>query len=125
MENERMVKSKDLRIGNFVYLFYDENEQSILKFEFDSGWNFDYIKPIPLTEEWLVKFGFETDKIEWWNGNMTIGIFKDGLFFCPSGEITLRIGKEIKYVHQLQNLYYSIFGEDIELSKEYWLEVKQ
>lgn len=125
MENERIVKSKDLRIGNFVYLFYDENEQSILKFEFDSGWNFDYIKPIPLTEEWLVKFGFETDKIEWWNGNMTIGIFKDGLFFCPSGEITLRIGKEIKYVHQLQNLYYSIFGEDIELSKEYWLEVKQ
>lgn len=116
MENERMVKSKDLRIGNFVYVSY-ENEESILKFEFDSGWNFDYIKPILLTEEWLVKFGFETDKIEWWNGNMTIGIFKDGLFFCPSGEITLRIGKEIKYVHQLQNLYYSIFGEDIELSK--------
>ena len=26
MENERIVKSKDLRIGNFVYLFYDEND---------------------------------------------------------------------------------------------------
>ena len=105
------MKTSELRIGNYVYF-----EDRLLKFDFESGWNFDYIKPIPLTEEWLIKFGFETDNIEWWNGLISIGIYKDGLFYCPTGEISLRIGKEIQYVNQLQNLYFALTGEELILN---------
>lgn len=76
-----------------------------------------YLEPILLTQEWLLKFGFETDNIEWWNGILSIGIYKDGLFFCPTGEISLRIGKEIQYVHQLQNLYFVLTGKELILNQ--------
>ena len=118
MENERMVKSKDLRIGNFVYLFYDENEneQSILKFEFDSGWNFDYIKPIPLTEEWLLKFGF---KKGFNDTDMRVQVTKDcsmSIWTCDEKDNCI-IGDDlvltIQYVHQLQNLYFVLTGEEL------------
>lgn len=40
---------KELRIGNWVYFKYEDGENEILKFDFETGWNFDFIEPIPLT----------------------------------------------------------------------------
>ena len=57
-----MIEAKDLRIGNW-FNYEDEPMQwemdDFRNMEFDSV---DCIwQPIPLTEEWLVKFGFEKD----------------------------------------------------------------
>jgi hypothetical protein len=127
MGNERMVKSKDLRIGNFVYVSYEneesilKNEQSILKFEFDSGWNFDYIKPIPLTEEWLLKFGF---KKGFNDTDMRVQVTKDcsmSIWTCDEKDNCI-IGDDlvltIQYVHQLQNLYFVLTGEELIIKTE-------
>jgi hypothetical protein len=71
------------------------------------------LKPIPLTEEWLLKFGFE--RRPW-------GLIINGLLFRdniknPCEVLTLEIGNgfrtEVKYVHQLQNLYFSLTGEEL------------
>jgi hypothetical protein len=105
MENK--IKAKELRIGNLVNF-----DDTLLKFEFESGWNLDYIKPIPLTDEWLTKLGFESDGIEWFDGVICLGIFKDGIYYLPTEEIHYRVGQEFKYVHQLQNLIFAITGED-------------
>lgn len=58
----------------------------------------DLVKPIPLTEEWLLKF----DKIEW--------ISKDvgGIFYWFNGE-----KKYLKFVHLLQNTYFCIEQKEL------------
>ncbi|MCK5605295.1 hypothetical protein KAR91_25610 [Candidatus Pacearchaeota archaeon] len=82
----------------------------------------DYIDemftPIPLTEEWLIKFGFEKiiahkdkrcihyiiNEIE-----LLANINGDGIYDLLWGVC------EIKYVHQLQNLYFCLFGKELNL----------
>lgn len=75
-------------------------------------------RPIPLTEEWLLKFGFE--RKPW-------GLVKGGLLFRdniknPCKELTLEVGNgfrvTLQYVHQLQNLYFALTGEELTV-KEY------
>jgi hypothetical protein len=74
------------------------------------------IKPIPLTEEWLLKFGLEY--MEGWD---------DQTYYCCPKHQQFQImqciyGYEydytvLKYVHQLQNLYYSLTGTELSLAK--------
>jgi len=106
------MKAAELRIGNWVAPTNDEAKypykitaQELVYFEADS----QRFKPIPLTEEWLLKFGFEnTSRFEWCLRGIKI-------HFYDSGEFTLDyFGKEMlrkasgKYLHQLQNLYFAL-----------------
>jgi len=75
----------------------------------------DYIafEPIPLTPEWLKRFGFEEYRH-----------IKDGIVFDNSW---LRINEsmvaywrgayidKLKYVHQLQNLFFCLCGKELEI----------
>lgn len=119
------MTSNELRIGNYVVLFgkiaqiqrsdFSETEHGIA---IDSG------KPIPLTEEWLLRFGFKNDyKKENW-----IGYFPLMLKKCLQTHWTVRIicnnvkdnfstTAEIKHVHQLQNLYFALTGEELTLKQ--------
>jgi hypothetical protein len=81
-----------------------------------------FIEPIPLTVEWLMKFGFNK-VIDHWigfesyhyeNKNGWIYLIEEGF------EIELNIlkerhnlGRTYKYVHQLQNLYFALTGEEL------------
>ena len=71
---------------------------------------------IPLTEEWLLNFGFE--RMPW-------GLVKGGLLFRdniknPCQELTLEVGNgfsvTVQYLHQLQNLYFALIGEELTLN---------
>jgi hypothetical protein len=85
------------------------------------------IKPIPLTEEWLVKFGFDikTDlDIGRHCYENDIGKYNDSKHFeyiISSGDDShggwWYYTKEIEYVHQLQNLYFALTGEELILSQ--------
>lgn len=74
----------------------------------------DWLKPIPLTEEWLLKFRFKFwDKTGMFNYHIhfRIGfvIFDGEWWLCIDGNrLTI-----IKYVHQLQNLYFALTGEEL------------
>jgi hypothetical protein len=69
-------------------------------------------EPIPLTEEWLLKFGFEEwDKNAWQKG-FDLSIHKiDSIFWYNNNGINVLI----KYVHQLQNLCFALTGEELTL----------
>ncbi len=85
--------------------------------------HYDLIKPIPLTEEWLLKFGFVFKK--------QLGICGQdqwsGMDFYLKDNITLRgnlkksstlslaeyFNCQIQYVHQLQNLYFALTGTEL------------
>ncbi len=103
---------KELRIGNWVmgidrpYLV-----TAGVLFEF-SGLKCD---PIPLTEEWLVKFGLAVDK---WFIDESFKITKDEHYgweiHVQNATHTQAIAfAYIKYVHQLQNLYFALTGEEL------------
>ena len=119
------MKATELRIGNLVN--YDTAEGDVftnvidwqdLKWlsEDEQGFNLVH-NPIPLTEEWLLKFAFESDEIEWWNGILSIGICKEGLRYLPTEKINFRVGIVLQYVHQLQNLYFALTNEELTLKK--------
>lgn len=126
------MKLKELRIGNWV--FDDENKPcqiSLLtsekrdayegevpefQIEYKESENIfvsDVINPIPLTEEWLLKFGFfshENRPRPVYGNNSFIYFYKqDGIFWSDLMHGTI----EIKYVHQLQNLYHALTGKEL------------
>ena len=80
-------------------------------------------KPIPITEEWLLKFGADK-RLSRYNINQKYCIQKysddKGWYFSIyiSGypDYSIHILCFIKYVHQLQNLYYALTGEELTLS---------
>ena len=106
------MKANELRIGNY----YIENNQvcRVEHYDISSAYfNPDMYKPIPLTEGWLLKFGFEK-KIGW-----------DDLIYHVKNNVDLYeflSGYEyydfhIKHVHQLQNLYFALTGEELKTIK--------
>lgn len=108
------MKPTELRIGNWI----KRNTQSDgFQIDHHSFWscerNPENYKPIYLTEDWLEKFGFKTDDIIWVKDEIQIGHYKSGFYLC-SGTL-LRLSKKIKYVHQLQNLYFALTGKELKL----------
>jgi hypothetical protein len=86
----------------------------------------EVFEPIPLTEEWLLKFGFciYYDSYVRHSGRKTIEISLDAqadesgdVWIGYSNDIGIDIQTislcEIKYVHQLQNLYFALTGEEL------------
>ena len=123
------MKSNELRIGNHT------KQGEIISF-FESGihvgygatYSFNNVEPIPLTEEWLINLGFEKSK-----GNFSID-FSLGYLELEYHVIMdlwefniVNVGdawddpvivslKSPQYVHQLQNLYFALTGEELTLT---------
>ncbi len=138
------MKPNELRIGNYVNRVHSSigEKTGIICFDeriwYAIGESLDYLQdyePIPLTEEWLVKFGFVKDEhFEHWKSLLLpeikivdfpntgiqnkISIFGNSIRLCSK-----HLGKNwreesfsffnIKYVHQLQNLYFALTGEEL------------
>lgn len=109
------MKASELRIGNIVSygdgeLFVDINVFRDLEHY--------KLKPIPLTEEWLVKFGFEKEYSNYWSHKKSyFEIDKDnyGLWINSVNGNEYHHGNGFKHVHQLQNLYFALTGEELTL----------
>mgnify|MGYP003658203865 CR=1 FL=1 len=104
------MDANELRIGNFV----DDNGVTI-QMTYITEDNTEWFEPIPLTEEWLVKFGFENTNTKE-NPN-----YKKGFYTCMVREHGINICNghgfinDLNHVHQLQNLYFALTGEELEL----------
>jgi len=124
-----MIKPSELRIGNLIDSFATGAPVTI-KIQADHfrqlNATTDYVKPIPLTEEWLQRCGFEfraDDKV--WNiqvGNTNYLEFDDeGLCgVTPESwrdQCPIYIWAEIKYVHQIQNLYFALTGNELQITE--------
>lgn len=80
-----------------------------------------HLKLIPLTEEWLLKFGFLRHHLDYTNGVIYIknvpgtNEFEWGVFPNELGSgIQIKNRIKLKYVHQLQNLYFALTGKELE-----------
>jgi hypothetical protein len=70
-----------------------------------------HFKPIELTEEWLQKFGFELyDSVEFRH------FYRKNDFDLDENYQPIDFDcVEIKYVHQLQNFYFALTGQELEI----------
>lgn len=130
------ISAQELRIGNYINGSIGDDSELVLcyvtgydprdEFIFVSNDNnihyaeFVDFQPIPLTKEWLLKLGFvflsdigvyklkftistQAGEFEFAGVPKSIGFISNGLF--ASGNII--------WVHQLQNLYFSLCGEEL------------
>lgn len=127
------MKVNELRIGNCInslgQQFNDKNkfqgwknyvvkvDIETLKNIFIENKEFEY-SPIPLTEEWLLKFGFDkeevTDGFEFVHCTSEFNIVVR-LFYVDSFKAFQFNDMDvyIKYVHQLQNLHFALTSEEL------------
>jgi hypothetical protein len=119
------MQDTELKIGNIVFLKSRNKIYTIQSgYDIDTGCDSDDFEPIPLTEEWLLKFGFEEVyrskyrvKYDLTN-NPKIGYdiaFKGDFIngFRYVGEYL-----KIEYVHQLQNLYQSLTLQELTIKQQ-------
>jgi hypothetical protein len=123
------MKAQELRIGNYVEgigmehpirKIYDSIQYNYKRerYELDDI-DILYFKPITLTEEWLLKFGFTSNPYEdrYEKGllhiecNKTRGILEFWIERLP-------LSLTIKHVHQLQNLYFALIGEELTIKQD-------
>jgi hypothetical protein len=111
------MKAEELRIGNWVEIIDSKGiYTTVTKSTFDCDVDVFY-KPIPITVDWLLKLGFDLInneyhqsrnhdlKLHWTvNKNKMIPEFNEKRFVT---------GYDFKYVHQLQNLYFALTGEEL------------
>jgi len=116
------MKATEFRVGNWI--MGDIGKPYQMELSDFSDWYMDHnshefgnhIHPIPLTEEWLLKFGFDYD-----NETSTYSLLTSLRKCDLCIDILLSDGEyfwkyvELKYVHQLQNLYFALTGNELEI----------
>lgn len=121
------MKNNELRIGNLTMQGTVEAilEPGALITDKHCGILVDNVRPIPLTEEWLVKLGFEMRMLCFFHENLTIGRLSpiyDGTADFTFSEVTFMISNnpvvKIEHVHQLQNLYFALTGEELKTTEK-------
>jgi hypothetical protein len=114
------MEAKELRIGNCILkngsnyivdtlFFVDVYDGTAMGFD---------LQPIPLTEEWLLKFGFKRRynapamliNYGELQSVFTINIVKNEFYFTY-GDL------QVKYLHQLQNLYFALTNEELTIKE--------
>jgi hypothetical protein len=109
------MKTTELRIGNLVLskgvpVQIEEIMWETVRYCFGE-FPIDYIQPVPITEEWLLRFGFEFRVVygnNFWTLN-NILIFED-----KNGNFEYSVGLKIQSIHQLQNLYFALTNKELQ-----------
>lgn len=133
-----MIEPRELRIGNLLlndgcqcevmHIYGGGYTHCTLKTKQGNEINAYYklINPIPLTENWLLKFGFEADGVCWNKKGFKIWISSDEdndvLNFYHLNDETLT---HFNSVHHLQNYYFFMTlmdnkGEELEVKNDRW-----
>ena len=133
------MRTEELRIGNLVYSGFrvvdvvDSIERSvfvvnyIVNFSDGENCEVEEINPIPITTKWLERLQFRKDD----NGNYWVDLVtfyfeiipgKDGFYpvIGQGAEISAETEQRvtlncIKYIHELQNLYFALTGEELKI----------
>lgn len=123
------MKASELRLGNLCQnkqgnvIHINVNHLIILSYGIENEF-----KPIPLTEEWLLRFGFKEciserycDRHEEYEECTYYYYDMFKLYYNPElgcfTDDTFEYQFKLKHVYQLQNLYFALTGEELTLNK--------
>lgn len=143
-----MINPNELRIGNIILC--NDKISKVLGLTIHNGWGSVWVdsfiyeyddssllsrcNPIPITEEWLIKLGFNKKGIEkeinfegaikYENEKVFDMVFYFELEFyyiidvnTDKYEDYVYTTKIFKYIHQLQNLYFALTGKELEIKE--------
>lgn len=117
-----MIQANELRLGNWVTItgVPIQLTQKKIAFILEEDNSTTRCSPIPLTPEILERCGFEKGCLvkelnnEWmiyYNNGMWLQVEKaEHPYICERKDLF-----HIKYLHQLQNLYYALTGSELEI----------
>ena len=135
------MNAKELRIGNYIIenvetdiigrvkgvnSYEADNTERVVYTERQTTPE-EFIQPLPLTEEWLIKFRFKkylysyklvpnlrnANKSRILNNKLLVEIVErqDKFYIKLGGQLK----KEVGNVHHLQNIYFALTGEELEV----------
>lgn len=131
------IQAREIRIGNIIQ--FDDTSEDIVRVEYvfqsDEMWFIQWtwisgkgsfksgnsiledFEPIPLSPEILEKAGFE---IPVNTSSYAYRMGKWAVFLWPTGAISVEFKNieicELQHLHQLQNLYFSLTGEELTIN---------
>jgi len=112
MRTNPITNVQELRVGQNYY--YDGDiiklDNSFLSMYLQNDTDL-YLYPIPLTEEILLKCGYEINFIDFKHFYKLHNLYLDSNFQPIDTFITY----EIKYLHQLQNLYFALTNQELNI----------
>lgn len=120
------MTSKELRIGNY-YKCYCSTEGSegfftiklteqILKDYLNGDSDYEYFEPIPLTEDWIIKFGFKYQSLNntlLLNGFLITWDYRNNFAYIKCFDSVI----SVTHVHQLQNIYFDLVCQELEIKE--------
>lgn len=120
-----MIKANELRLGNLILnrhneidIVADRTFQDFRYPKMDGDYGY---RGITLTEEWLLKAGFNKQSLSGMHNCFVIKRKNNYHFTLYESENSYNINNrmlevDIKYVHQLQNIYFALTGEELVFS---------
>jgi len=134
------MKANELRIGNLLNVKYTKQIKEdfiteikgydIVRIE-ENDFNTLYYEPIIINEEWLKKFGFvrifeisnlylnfTNDIYLALSDDKLIGLVRNNYMNSDSQVAELEFEVNIKYVHQLQNLFFALTNEELTIKQQ-------
>ena len=120
------MEAKELRIGNYVLtgvgveVVYELYNHKLAVSNGNTGSTVRYseIEPIPITKDWLLKFGFE--KVMKKHNYTTYKLDGIKVAIYPTFISVRNVPVDYKYfshIHHLQNLYNSLTGKELKIKK--------
>lgn len=118
------MNANELRIGNYISEKGEIRAVNLYILDLIIKRSLDY-EPIHITEEWLLKFGFEICTGHFYKHlknaykrddfDFTVCFWHDGTIDLDSafGDMFGIELKHIKYIHQLQNLYFALTEKEL------------
>jgi hypothetical protein len=121
-----MIKATELRIGNFIM----ENGQAIKVKSLsdwsseeinDTGIHYDLFSPISLDTTWLMKLGYCTEISNQGTNVESVPFYSNDSYLALDWNTLepiwqgIELDIKLQYVHQLQNLYFILTGEELEI----------
>jgi hypothetical protein len=142
------MEARELRIGNYLQLdedtgFYNQQceiasidgyegiisiDCEVFDLRLRTDYNISELEPIPLTEEWLLRFGFYLKCKDSLTYAIQVGrnAYDDLKIYHVIGDVyleslrgeSIKIFNNVYYVHQLQNLYFALTSEELKLQND-------
>ncbi|SIN93552.1 hypothetical protein SAMN05444409_1221 [Epilithonimonas zeae] len=117
------MKAKELRIGNLVSNMTTGNNEQVDINIIQSIMNgsTDY-KPVELNDEWFNKFDFSKEHFGYYYENIyefSVLTSRNNAYIVRWGNQVLAGAEPIRYVHELQNIFFALKGSDLPTKRPY------
>ena len=131
------MEKNEIRIGNIVYDSYHQsynivigiNHNNFVDFPFGYDCNICFVDGIKINSDIIKTLGFIQDKpteefyVKTYNDPLDKNYIKMTMFFANNkwtlcvifGEDSSTVLKDIKYIHQIQNAFYLVTGQELEI----------